>query len=189
MFCKTALLKIYQNLQRNTCASLFLTLLQVFTPSGLQLFWKKTPSLGFQSKPFVDLLFTGNHLSSTHPATRRRGNVVTTSLCTSQWRRRYVSNETPNNVSVERRQDVSVVRLHDISNKSQMKHPMTSQWYVLTTSYWYVVMTSHQYVSTTSQTSLKWNTQWRLSGTSPRRLSGRSSRRLIGMLWWRLMGT
>ena len=64
----------------------------------------------------------------------------------------YVSNGTPNNVSVERRQDISVVRLHnvllkprdgvlrgrnndassvrlhDASNKSQMKHPTTSQW-------------------------------------------------------------
>ena len=69
-----------------------------------------------------------------------------TSLCTSQRRRMYVSNETPNDVSVEHRQDFSVVRLHDIlleccdevsrgrnnnipsvhvldvSNKSQMKH-------------------------------------------------------------------
>ena len=106
-----------------------------------------------------------------HPATRRRSDIVTTSLCTSQWRRRYVSKETPSDVSVERRQDVSVVRLHDVSNKSQMKHSMTSQWYVtktsqwyvFTTSYWYVVMTSHgdvmttshQYVSTTSQTILK----------------------------------
>ena len=42
----------------------------------------------------------------THPAKRRRGDVVTMSLCTSQRRRRYVSNETPNDVSVERRQDV-----------------------------------------------------------------------------------
>ena len=98
-------------------------------------------------------------LVTSHPATRRRGNVVTTSLCTSQRRRRYVSNETPNDVSVERRQDVSVVRLHDVllvcrddvpwgrnddvpsvrlhdvSNKSQMKHPTTSQWYVSTTSH------------------------------------------------------
>ena len=96
----------------------------------------------------------------THPAMRRHGDVVTTSLCTSQRRRRYVSNETPNDVSVERHQDVSVVRLHDVllaccgdvsrgrnddvpsvrlhdvSNKSQMKHPTT------------------------------------FSGTSPRRLSG-----------------
>ena len=93
------------------------------------------------------------------PANKRRGNVVTTSLCTSQQHRRYISNETPNNVSVERRQDASVVRLHnillvccgdvswgrnddvpsvrlhDVSNKSQMKHPMTSQWYVSTTSH------------------------------------------------------
>ena len=32
----------------------------------------------------------------------------------SQPRRRYVSNETPNDVSVKRRQDVSGVRLHDV---------------------------------------------------------------------------
>ena len=74
------------------------------------------------------------------------------SACTSQRRRRYVSNETPNDVSVERRQDVSVVRLHnillegrddvskglnndvpsvrllDVSNKSQIEHLTTSQW-------------------------------------------------------------
>ena len=89
--------------------------------------------------------------STTHPALRRCGDLAATSLCTSQWRRRYVSNETPNDVSMERRQDVSVVRLydvlleyhndvskgrnndtpplrlHDISNKSQMKHPTTSR--------------------------------------------------------------
>ena len=104
---------------------------------------------------------------TSHPATRRRGDVVTTSLCTAQQRRKYVSNETPNDVSVERRQDVSVVRLHDVllvcrdhvsrgrnddvssvrlhdvSNKSQMKHPTTSQWYVTKTSQWYVSTTSH----------------------------------------------
>ena len=64
---------------------------------------------------------------------------------------RYVSNETPNDLSMERRQDVLVVRLHDgllvchddvsrernedvplvrlhdISNKPQMKHPKMSQ--------------------------------------------------------------
>ena len=51
---------------------------------------------------------------STHPATKRRGNVVTTPLYTSKQRRRYVSNETPNKVSVERRQVVSVVRLHNV---------------------------------------------------------------------------
>ena len=82
-----------------------------------------------------------------------------TSHFTSQRLRRYVSNETPNNVSVERRQDVSVVGhhdvllicrddvsrgrnddvpsvgLHDISNKSQMKYPTMSQWYVTTYNY------------------------------------------------------
>ena len=109
--------------------------------------------------------------SISHPATRRRGDVVTTSLCTSQQRGRYISNETPNDVSVERHQDVSVVRLHDVllvcrddvpsvrlhdvSNKSQMKHPTTSQWYVTKTSQWYVSTTSHQYVSTTSPVTPK----------------------------------
>ena len=34
--------------------------------------------------------------------------------CMSQRRRRYVSNETPNDASVECRQDVSVVRLQDV---------------------------------------------------------------------------
>ena len=51
---------------------------------------------------------------SSHPATRRHGDVVTMSLCTPQRRRRYFSNETRNDVSVEHRQDVSVVRLHNI---------------------------------------------------------------------------
>ena len=102
-----------------------------------------------------------------HLATRRRGDVVTTSLCTSQQRCSYVSNETPNDVLIERCQDVSVVRLHDIllerrddvsrgrnndvslvrlhdaSNKSQMKHPTTSHWYVTKTSQWCISTTSH----------------------------------------------
>ena len=96
----------------------------------------------------------------THPRIRRRGNVVTTSVCTSQQCRRYVSNETLNDVSVERHQDVSVVHLHDVllkcrddvsrghnddvpsvclydvSHKSQMKQATTSQWYVTKTSQW-----------------------------------------------------
>ena len=71
---------------------------------------------------------------TTHPALRRRGDVAATFLCTSQWRRRYVSNETPNDVSMERREDVLLerhndvskgrnndapsLRLHDVSNKS-----------------------------------------------------------------------
>ena len=118
-------------------------------------------------------------LNRFHSVRRRCSDVVTTSLCTSQRRRRYVSNETPNDVSMERRHDVSVVRLHDVllerpedalrgcnnnvpserlhtvSNKSQMKHPTTSQWYVTKTSQWYVSMMSHYYVSTTSPVSLK----------------------------------
>ena len=112
-------------------------------------------------------LKSNTSLYLTHPVTRRRGDVVATSLCTSQRRRSYVSNETPNDVSVERRQDVSVVRLHDIlwehcddvsrgrninvssvrlhdiSNKSQMKHPTMSHWYAIKTSQWYVSTTSH----------------------------------------------
>ena len=92
--------------------------------------------------------------SWSHPEIRRRGDVVTKSPCTSQQCRRYVSNETPNDVSEERCLDVSVVHLydvlferrddvlrgrnndvpsvslHDVSNKSQLKHPTTSHWYV-----------------------------------------------------------
>ena len=51
---------------------------------------------------------------TTHPARGRCEDVVATSFCPFQQRRRYVSNETPNDVSVERRQDISVVRLHDV---------------------------------------------------------------------------
>ena len=117
-----------------------------------------------------------------HPTIRRRGDIVTTSLCTSQWCCRYVSNETPNDFSVEHHQDVSVVRLHDVllehrddvlrgrnndvpsvrlhdvANKSQMKHLITSQWYVTKTSQWYVSTTPHYYVPTMSPVSPKWNT-------------------------------
>ena len=114
-----------------------------------------------------------------HSAIRRRGDVVTTSLCTSQQRRRYVPNKTPNDVSLEYRQGVSVVRLHDVllehrddvlkgpnndassvrlhnvSNKSQMKHPRTSQRYITKTSQWYVSTMFHYYVPTTSPVSPK----------------------------------
>ena len=128
------------------------------------------------------LIWRSNAMCSfhtSHPAFRRRGNVATTSLCTSQRRRRYVSNETSKDASMKRRQDASVVRLHDVllkrrndvskgrnnhvpslrlhdvSNKSQMKQPTTSQWYVTKTSQWYVSTTSHLRVSTTSLLSLK----------------------------------
>ena len=49
-----------------------------------------------------------------HPALRRRVDIAATSLCTSQQCRRYVSNETPNDVSMEHGQDLSVVRLCDL---------------------------------------------------------------------------
>ena len=97
-----------------------------------------------------------------HPALRRRGDVGTTSLCTSQLRGRYVPNQEPNDILMERRQDVSVVCLHEVllerrnnvskecnndvpsvCSKSQMKHQTTSQWYVAKTSQWYVSTTSH----------------------------------------------
>ena len=93
-------------------------------------------------------------------ATRRRSDVVTTSLCTSQRRHMYISNEAPNYVSVKRRQDVSVY----VST--------TSYWNIVTTSQKDAATTSHHCVSSMSQTSLNWNTQRHLSGTSPRRLNG-----------------
>ena len=37
-------------------SSLFLTPLKAFTPSGLKLYWRKTPLLVFESKLFVDPL-------------------------------------------------------------------------------------------------------------------------------------
>ena len=64
---------------------------------------------GDSSRPF----YFSKMLYMTHPATGRRADVVQVSLCTSQWHRKYVSNETPHNVSVKCHQGVSVVRLHD----------------------------------------------------------------------------
>ena len=42
--------------EKYLCGSLSLTFLKVFTPSGLQFYWRKNPSLGFESKLFVDPL-------------------------------------------------------------------------------------------------------------------------------------
>ena len=71
-------------------------------------------------------------------------DVVATFFCPSQRRRKYVSNETPNdvsmvrlhdvirerwdNVSRVRNNDVPLVRLRKVSNYSQMKCSTTSQW-------------------------------------------------------------
>ena len=55
--------------------------------------------------------------TNTRPARRRRDDVVATSFSPSKQRRRYVSDETPNDVSMERRQDVLVVRLQDVIKK------------------------------------------------------------------------
>ena len=54
------------------------------------------------NKPFLHQPVK-NKQEVSHPETRRRRDVVTTSLCMPHRRRRYVSNETPNDVSVERR--------------------------------------------------------------------------------------
>ena len=91
--------------------------------------------------------------TSAYPATGRCCYVITRSLCTSQQRRRYVSNETPYDVSVVRHQDISVVCIHDVplvslyddSCKSQMKHPITLLWYVSITSQNYVDATPFLY--------------------------------------------
>ena len=124
---------------------------------------------GLVTTSFFNLWILFNMLlkSSNPPGNETSCDVVTTSFCTSQRRRSYVSNETPNDVSVELRQDVSVVplhdvllerrydvsrgglndvssvRVHDVSNKAQMKHPTTSQWYVTKTSQRYKSTTSH----------------------------------------------
>ena len=100
-------------------------------------------------------------LNSIHPT--RQQDVVTM----SQRRRRYVSNETPNGVSVELCQDVSVfllnsallvccdnvsrgrnndassVHLEEVSSKSQTKNQTTSQRYLTKTSQCYVSTMSH----------------------------------------------
>ena len=83
------------------------------------------------------------NLLTTNLAARPLGDVITM----SQRHCRSLTNETPNDVSVERHQDLSVVRIHDVllerrdevlrrrnndvpsvrlrnvSNKSQVKHP------------------------------------------------------------------
>ena len=102
----------------------------------------------------------------THPATSRCKNVIVASLCTSQWRRRYVSNETPNDGSVEHCQDVSEVLLHDVLLESRGDVSRRRN-------------ESHQCFSTTSQTSIKWNTDRLCYGMFPPRLRVRFSRCLV----------
>ena len=53
------------------------------------------------------------HMPS-HPENGRRDDIVATFFCPSQRHHKYVSNETPNNASVERRKDVLVVRRQDV---------------------------------------------------------------------------
>ena len=94
---------------------------------------------------------------------RRRNDVSLYVPATSQVR--YISNETPNDVSVVRHQDVSVVRIHDVplvriydvSSNSQMKHPITSLRYVSTTSQSYVVTTPCLYYSLYCIFKLLWH--------------------------------
>ena len=87
----------------------------------------KVVSYFFSKKIFFQNIYKwrGGGRGGTHPALRRRGDVAAMSLCTSQWRRRYVSNETPKDVSMERREDVSTVRLHDVLLES---HYDVSKW-------------------------------------------------------------
>ena len=77
----------------------------------------------------------------THPAPKRRDDVVTSSFCMFQQCRRYVFNETPNDVSMERRKDVSVECLHKVllEHRDDVSRGRNND----------------VYVSTTSQTSLK----------------------------------
>ena len=77
-------------------------------------------------------------LERSRPATRRRGDVVTTSFCTSQWRGSYVLDETSNEVSVERRQDVSVVRIHDVPFYVSTTSPVSPKRSTQMTLLWYV---------------------------------------------------
>ena len=154
---------------------------------------QQSRNLARKAVTFVDVAVTTNKKKNEtnwlrytewmpHSAIRLRGDVLTTSLCTSQQRRRFVPNKTPNDVSLECRQGVSVVRLHDVllehrddvlkgpnndvpsvslhdvSNKSQMKHPTMSQRYITKTSQWCISTMSHYYVPTRSPVSPKWNT-------------------------------
>ena len=121
---------------------------------------------------FLSLYFIVN----TQQITRWHGDVAITSLCTSQQRRRYVSNETPNDVSVKYCQDVSVVRLHNVilercENVSRGRNNN------------FQLVRLHDILI-----SIKWNTQKRLSGTSQRRLSDMyqyvSVLSLQVSLWW-----
>ena len=115
------------------------------------------------------------NLLTTNLTTRPLGDVITM----SQRHCRSLTNETPNDVSVERHQDLCMVhihgvllerrdevlrrrnndvpsvRVHNVSNKSQMKHPTMSQWNVTKTSHWYASTTPHYCVSTTSPVSPK----------------------------------
>ena len=73
-------------------------------------------SIELSPSDYIFWLFslTAIRADSTQLATRRRGYVVAISICTSQRRSRYISNEAHNSVSVERRQVVSVVYLYDV---------------------------------------------------------------------------
>ena len=94
-----------------------------------------------------------------HSARRHHGDVRETSVCTSQWHCKYISNETPN-TSMEWHQDVSVAHLHD--GIEELCKDISK---VVTTKY-------HQYAFTMSQTILKWITQ-HLGGMFPKHPSGK----------------
>ena len=156
---------------------------------------------------------TTSHARRAHPATKRCGDIITRSLHTPQQRRRCMSNETPNFVSMKSRQGVSVVRLHDVltercddisrvcnnevssvylhdvSNKSQLKQPTTSQWYVFTMSYWNFATTSQEDITMTFYQYVSTTSQTSLNWNVQQRLSGTLPRRLSGMYPRRAIST
>ena len=105
-----------------------------------------------------------------HPVTRRRGDVITTSLYKSQWRGRYVSDKTPNDIWVEHRQDVSVVRHHNVL--------LECRDYVLRECNNGVPSVRIHDALNKSETT-KWSNQRHLSGTYPRRPVSTSLRFLM----------
>ena len=84
--------------------------------------------------------------TASHSTARCHADIVKMSLSTFNQRRRCVSNETPNDISIERlhgvllkpRDDISrggnkdfpSARLNDVSIKFQMKHSTISHWYL-----------------------------------------------------------
>ena len=102
------------------------------------------------------------------PSNKMSNYVLTTSICMSQRRRRYSSNETPNDVSVERWQDVSVVHLHDVllKRRDDVSRVRNND------------APSVRFHDISNKAQIKY-----VSGTSPRRPSGTYPKRPISSLY------